>query len=337
MYGSTEMTRAGQHGFLYFPHSVYVFTPFAYLPLGVAEVLWRTVSLAAVAWALWEMCSMVGGTRRRLWFGLATLLGALPFELSASNGQANLLVIAAMTLAVTNISKRGWWAATAWLMVATALKPHAMAMTLIVAAVYPQMLWRLVIGLGVLGALPWLRPDWAYVWDEHVMFVKKLRVVTKPPPGANQELVGLLHAFGLILSDAVWTGVRLLGALGTLGACVLAKRRFSNSVALAYMLAITVVFIMLFNPRTEGPTHAMMGMMLGVFAARELIVRPLTAGAVMALGCVLMGVSYELIKPKNSVVLPVLDIAFGGYLLVQVVRGRGVLEGREGMGERVTG
>ena len=50
MYGSKEMTLQGRHGFLYFPQAAVLFTPFAYLPLAVSEVLWRGLGLGARGW-----------------------------------------------------------------------------------------------------------------------------------------------------------------------------------------------------------------------------------------------------------------------------------------------
>jgi hypothetical protein len=328
MYGSKEMTLEGRHGFLYFPVAAIAFTPFAYLPLAWAELAWRAASLALLMWALWRACTLVGGERRGLWFGVATPLALPVIALSASNGQANMVVAAAMTLGICEVAARRWWIATAWLILGLALKPHTMALIMVIAVLEREMLWRLCVGVAALVALPFLRPDWQYAWQQHLSFVEKMRVATRPPPGANQDLIGLLWTFGAQLPDRAWTVIRAAGAAGTLVLCWLARRRFERDASLVYTLSLAIVFIMLFNPRTEAPTHAMMAVVLGLFGARELIVRPRPLAWCMVIVSVLMAVSHEVIKPKNSWVLPLLDLWIGAYLVGSVLSGSGAFPAR---------
>lgn len=356
MYGSKEPTQEGRHGFLYLPHAATLFTPLAYLPLTLAEVLWRVLNLAGVAYALWRVCAVFGGERPRLWFGAGTLLALSPTLLSAQNGQCNLLILAIMAMGTVEMIERRWWRASAWLALGLAFKPHVLVLILLVGVLQPPIRFRLLVALAIAAAIPWLNPDWTYVWREHVGFAEKMSVAGKPPPGTEQDLVTLLYTVGVTLPDRAWLVVRLGGAGIVSLLALLATLRFDRAVALFYTFSLAVLYIMIFNPRTEGPTHAMMAITLAVFTLAELTksrgwlgrlvaaVRMLidasdasvpsqpwvraTLGGLLAWGlvgsCVLMGTSHNFV-PDNRWVRETLELCFVAYITWNIIARRPVL------------
>jgi hypothetical protein len=325
MYGSTQPTQEGRHGFLYLPQAATLFTPLAYLPLTLAEVLWRVINLAGVAYALWRVCGIFGGERRGLWFGLATLLALSPTLLSAQNGQCNLLILAIMALGTVAMIERRWWRAAAWLALGLAFKPHVLVLILLVAVLQPPMRLRLLVALVCVAALPWLNPDWSYVWQEHISFAHKMRVAGKPPPGTEQDLVTLVYKFGITLPDRAWTAIRLAGAGAVSLLALLATLRFERAVALFYTFSLAILYIMIFNPRTEGPTHAMMAITLAVFTVAELTARPRGLAWALVAACILLGTSHDLIRPTNRWMQPTLELWLAGYLAWSILSRRSVL------------
>ena len=242
------------------------------------------------------------------------------------NGQANNLVVAAMTLAVVDVARGRRWGAVAWLVLGVAAQAARGGAGLLAGGRrcdrrcgggwrWGWWCWRHCLGCGPTGGM----------WQQHLSFVEKMRVATKPPPGTNQDLINLLWSVGVTLPDRAWTVIRVVGALGALWLAILAQRRFERWVSLVYVLAISILYIMLFNPRTEGPTHAMMGMVLGVFGARELIARPGVLAWTFVVACVLMGEAHELVRPNNPWTQPLLDLWFAAYLIWHIVRGRAAL------------
>jgi alpha-1,2-mannosyltransferase len=325
MYGSTEPTQEGRHGFLYLPQAATLFTPLAYLPLMLAEVLWRVINISGVAWALWRVCGVFGGERRRLWFGLGTLLALSPTLLSSQNGQCNLLILAIMALGTVEMIERRWWRAAAWLALGLAFKPHVLVLILLVGVLQPPMRLRLLVALAVVAALPWLNPDWSYVWEEHISFVRKMGVAGKPPAGTEQDLVSLLYTFGITLPDRAWLVIRLAGAALVSLLSLLATLRFERAVALFYTFSFAILYIMIFNPRTEGPTHAMMAITLAMFTLAELTSRPRLFVWALASVCILLGASHNLIHPTNRWMQPMLELWFAVYLTFNVIARRPVL------------
>jgi alpha-1,2-mannosyltransferase len=325
MYGSKEPTQEGRHGFLYLPQAATLFTPLAYLPLTLAEISWRFLNLAGVAYALWRVCAVLGGERRRLWFGLGTLLALSPTLLSAQNGQCNLLIMAIMTLGTVEMIERRWWRAAAWLALGLAFKPHVLVLILLVGVLQPPMRARLLVTLAAVAALPWLNPHWPYVWQEHLSFVEKMRFAGKPPPGTEQDLVTLVYTLGLTLPDRAWLVIRLAGAGAVSLLALLATLRFERAVALFYTLSLAILYIMIFNPRTEGPTHAMMAITLAAFTLAELTRRRGPVAWALAAVCVLMGTSHNLI-PGNRWARETLELCFAAYLTWNVLKRRPVFD-----------
>jgi hypothetical protein len=325
MYGSKENTLQGLHGFLYFPQAAIVFTPLAYLPVLAAEILWRLISLASVAWALWRMCGIFAGERRLLWFGLGTFLAMPATLLSSQNGQCNLLILALLALGAADMIQNRLWCSTFWLVLGLALKPHALVFILLIAVLQPSMRWRLLVGILAVAALPWVNPNWTYVWQEHISFVQKMRVAGRPAPGDEEDLCALLWSLGHTLSDRVWLIIRLVGA-GTISLlALLATRRFARSVSIFYVFTLAIQYIMIFNPRTEGPTHAMMAIPLAIFTMQELTTNRRAISWALVAVCVLLGTSHTLIHPINRWMQPMLELWMAVYVASHILRGRSPL------------
>jgi hypothetical protein len=94
---------------------------------------------------------------------------------------------------------------------------------------------------------------------------------------------------------------------------------------LAYTLTLAILYIIIFNPRTEGPTYAILSVPVGFFAARELLV-PIRAWAIMlTLLAILLGISHELVGPANPWVRPSLAIVFAAYVVSHVLTRRAAI------------
>jgi hypothetical protein len=337
MYGSREPTQEGRHGFLYLPQAAVLFTPLALLPTIAAEILWRLLGLSGVACALWRLAGVLAPDRRLLWFGLGSFLAMPATLLSTQNGQCNLVIVAIMTLGTVAMMERRWWRAAWWLALGLAFKPHVLVLILLVGVLQPPMRPRLLVTLAAVAALPWINPDWGYVWQEHLSFVEKMRVAGKPPPGTEQDIVTLVYSLGAQLPERAWLVIRVAGAGAVSLLALLATLRFERATALFYVLTLSVLYIMIFNPRTEGPTHAMMGLPLTVLALDALTRRQRPIGWALAAVCVLLGTSHELIHPINRWMQPTLELWIGAYVAWQILTSRPIAAPRpeSGPGERV--
>jgi hypothetical protein len=75
------------------------------------------------------------------------------------------------------------------------------------------------------------------------------------------SVLGLL---GVNVSESIQTAIRFVAAAGAIGLCLAARWRTTSTRAAEYLLAISVLYILLFNPRTENNTYAMLGPVIGL-------------------------------------------------------------------------
>ena len=78
---------------------------------------------------------------------------------------------------------------------------------------------------------------------------------------------------GVGVADRVQPVIRLVGGLATLAATVVVFRRLPESRRPVWLFTLTVVYLLLFNPRTENNTYCLLGPALGMFYAEEQIGR----------------------------------------------------------------
>jgi len=71
---------------------------------------------------------------------------------------------------------------------------------------------------------------------------------------------------GVAVPETVQTILRLVAALGTLALCWQSRRRHDAVRSAAYVFALSVAYLMLFSPRTENNTYAMLGPAIAVFS-----------------------------------------------------------------------
>ncbi|HUJ17471.1 MAG TPA: glycosyltransferase family 87 protein, partial [Nitrospirota bacterium] len=169
-----EMSGIG--GFTYFPQAAILFSPFAILPRAAGEMAWRLVSIGAIALSLRSFGSLVAERSGKNLFPLMTLV-AIPIVWDcARNGQATLLMTAVMLMAVVDVSRSRWWQATLWLALAVAIKPLAIVLVLLIAAIDRPMTWRALLGMVLLALFPFLTQRPGYVVEQYVTCLQNMAI-----------------------------------------------------------------------------------------------------------------------------------------------------------------
>ena len=312
------------HGFLYFPQAALTFAPWALLPHAVAEVAWRLCIIHALAYACFRINQALGGDGRSFW--TISICSTVLAWGCARNGQSTLAITAMMMLAAIDLSEARWWRATVLLSLAVAFKPLAIVMVLLAAAIYPQVSWRMVIGMVIVAVAPFLtqRPD--YVMSQYVDCVRSLQVTFHVGESEKwAQFFGMLEVARIDLPGPIRTGIRLAAALGTLLACWRAARVLAPQRAAYYLFAFSACYLMLFNSRTEGNTYAMVGPVYGVLLAEALFRRKDQRAASWMIAAVSLSVlNYELailISPRPDAIWisPLVCAGVSGYLVAQLI------------------
>jgi hypothetical protein len=252
--------------FIYFPQAALVFAPWGLLPIPVGEVLWRETILGVLAAGVYRFTRLASEDDR--WFLINTFASAGTAAGCARNGQSTLIVTGLMLLAIVDLHDRRWWRATLLLSLAFAFKPIAIVLILLVAAIYPQMLWRLTIGLLIVALLPFLTQSPDYVISQYQACYENSHTAFQVGiTGHWAQLFGLLKVVGLDVPSSAQQIIRIAVAGATLVICWIAVRRLPSARGLFYLYAFATSYLMLFNSRTEGSTYAMIGPVYGLLLA----------------------------------------------------------------------
>ncbi len=308
-------------GFLYFPQAAVLWSPFAWMPVVVGEVVWRAASIALLASSAWRLSRLASPRPGAEPFPLVTLL-LIPTALgSARNGQMNLAFSAMMALACADLAREQWKRAAAWLSLAMALKPLTLALLLIVAALRPRrMIPSLAAGAAAVLAFPLLTAPPAYVLRQYTQCVEKLRTAIDPPPGLYSSLWAIPESLGVVTPHPVMSKVAAVCSLAALGLSWLAWKRLGRDRGPLAVLGVAAAYIMLFNSRTEGLTYVVLAPAVATLAAWEWFATGRRAVAAMLIGiCVILAFSRNLIGP-NLWLRPTVTLMFAGYLTALAAR-----------------
>lgn len=353
-------------GFLYFPQAAILHTPFSYGPPKLGEFLWRAAILGVFVAGVWRLAKLGHAANRPDYFAVISFLAIFSVAGNLRNGQSNLMMAGTMMLAAAELADRNWWRATLWLVLGLMFKPLGAVMVLLAGAVYfREMWWRLVIGLGVGAALPFVTAPFDYAWGQHVDFLTKMRAAGAPNRMFS-DVKGMLDTYlGPVVPDKAFMVLRAVMALVTLGLVWHTRRRFGGRAGALALLAGATVYLMLFNPRTEGLSYAALAPVMGVFFCWAVWKRENIAVAVavwLGVVCVMFGLEYETVKTIKTVLYlipmppplsltgvrldslispifgmagwfkPPMAVLFGGYLVYLLVKakpGEREDEGRE--------
>lgn len=317
--GSTDL-----FGFLYLPHAAILWTPLSFLPEDVANALWRvfTIGLFGIGcWKLFKVAERLTGAPMIL---LMTILAVLPSLSTMRNGQSTLPMTGLMLLGSVAALHGRWWFAAIWMALAVAIKPPAIALVLVVWAIFPALWWRMAVTMGVMLLLPFLAQSPDYVLDCYRTFLGKLANKTRPnsfEEGAifyAADFATFVRFVGIELSDRFALVIRVLAGLGVLALSWLSLRRMGPERGVPLIAALGCAYIVLFNPGTENNGYATVAPVMAMFAVMTLETRRPVLGGLLCALPVLVALNYETMKfitPDNTVwFCPAVTLVYLGYL-----------------------
>jgi len=323
MAGKTIFAHPGVGGFVYLPQAAVLFIPFSLLPVVVGEVVWRFVNIGVFALGIFQIARLARGRSGKDLFPLMTLV-TLPLAWDcARNGQATLIMTGLMLLAVVDIARSRWWRAVLWLSLGVAVKPLVIVLVLLVMAIDRPLSWRVPVGMLVTALVPFVTQHPTYVLDQYAAFWSSLTKAVHV--GAVDKgwttPFNALQLLGITVPEKIQTLLRVAAAFGTLALCYLSRRRHDAVRSAAFVFSLAVVYLMLFSPRTENNTYAMLGPAIAVFLAGAFLVEQRFREGLL-LSCIALAImggrSIErMLTPHagTSWLSPLMAVCFALYLL----------------------
>ena len=260
--GHDPYTQDNHAGFLYFPQAAFLFTPFNAVPFYLGEILWRVATFGLFVYALVRLTKVFlsrGASSSGKTFLILSLL-AVPSSLaSLRNAQFDLPLAALIVLAAMEIARSRWNASALWLSLAIALKPLAVVPLLLFGALYWKLIPRLIAGLLIVIAIPFLHWNPAFVAHEYVRCFETLVWAAKANEARYSDLAALISHVGIYPPDWLKTMVRIIFAVIYFGLGFAATRRLNGVHAAWTVGALSADYLMLFNPRTETCSYVFLG------------------------------------------------------------------------------
>ncbi len=329
----------GGAGFLYFPQSAILYIPMGVLPFGMSEICWRIISLGMFAWGIYCFAILLHRSifnqirngssysciKSQGFFFLLITVIAIPLSFSsARNGQMHLFLCGMLMLASYTFSERQWWKSACLLLIALALKPTAIVLLLMLGGLYWAIGWRLFVGLFIFLLFPFLTQFPDYVWHQYLSVMISLPNTVAMGSGDWGQVSSLLTQFGLELSKNTQTVIRLVFALGVFGLGYLIKKRYSLNEAALWIFVLSMCYLLLFNPRTEGNGYFMLAPAVGFIMSRAIIRKQYFLVSSLVLGLLISSLGYyiaHVFTPGHSVWLdPLLGSLFFILVLFEIFR-----------------
>ncbi len=289
----------GVGGFVYLPQAAVLFVPYALFPTTAGEILWRMTMVAVFAAGLYRLGRLAGERSAGEFFPLLSLVTIPLVWDCARNGQATLIITGLMLLAVSDIAHARWWRATLWLSLGVAIKPLVLVLVLLVMAIDRRMSWRLLVGMGVTAMAPFLTQAPSYVVQQYIACVQNM--ITAAHVGVSvwgwTTPFTALRALGIAeVPENIQTAIRIAGAIATLLLCLFMKRRLEPSRAALYLFTLASLYLMLFSPRTENNTYAMLSPAIAAFLASAFLIEQRREQGMLLVGMVILLIATRFIE-----------------------------------------
>jgi hypothetical protein len=242
----------------YSPLFAIAVTPFASLPDQWGCPLWKIANLGLYALALASFlrrCASpdLSATEKASFF-LLVLLGSLH---SLYIGQANVLMLALLLLALAAVGRGKWTLAALGIALATLVKGYPIALALLLAVHYPRRFGvRYAIALFGGLAAPFLFQSPAVVAGQYQSWFHHLRDSTQIMRERLRSIDHLLFVTGHPIDPQAFAVLGIAAGVGTLLLSLLfASQVTDHRAVLLRLYLLFAVWAMLFGPATETCTY----------------------------------------------------------------------------------
>lgn len=255
-----------QSGFYYFPQFALLFAPFHALPAPVGDILWRLVSMGLLLSGIGRLlrCWKWPDAQRALFY--CSLLAIAPSLGALRNGQANFLFSALMVHTVVFLATARWTSASLCLVGLLALKPIGLVPILLAPVVYWRLLKTLPLLLIVFLGIPFLFGSFDYVLLQYHEFIDLLCSPSLTDVHRFADVNGLLRTLGIHLSGSLSKAMSFMAGLSTLSLWLVGAYKRQEPQRALLLLALTTIYLVLFNPMTETNSYVIIAPALAVYA-----------------------------------------------------------------------
>lgn len=284
-------------GFIYFPQSAVLYSPLTFLPFAISEVVLRLIMLIVLAYATYLFSKLF--SKPALCFLIATVVICVIGFPAIRGGQFNVIITECLLLSLWCIYADKYILASVVLCVALALKPLIIPLLVIVFILYPSLRLKLMIGVLIVIAFPFLTQHPSYVLRQYGQIPHMLVSVAKLGNNLMDNWIQLftfLRRLNVMVSHTMQNIISFMAALLTLALCAIVYFKRNKVACALYFYSLVAVFLMLFNLRNEANSFVILGPAVGFFMADSLLKNKMVSAVVafiVFLGIKLLPAGYE--------------------------------------------
>jgi glycosyl transferase family 87 len=249
-------------GFVYSPVVGAFFAPFAWVPISLANVLWRLLNTALLLGGLAAFLkSALFADISKKHFGVLYLLLAPLAIGNIDISQANPLVEGLLLLAIAAVYSERWTGAAICVAIATAFKIYPIAVGLLICLIAPRRFsWRMLLALLLLLLIPFILQHWSYVWNQYHAWIATRTSDDRrqwPVEKLPLDLWFLIHWVWHISIDPKIYSLIQLGSAGALALFCAVKtlRGWPRNRILIGLFCFVSIWMTLCGPATESYTY----------------------------------------------------------------------------------
>jgi alpha-1,2-mannosyltransferase len=310
---SNFYTPEASGGFLYLPVFAALFYPMTIFGPLLANLIWRTLILLVLSFALLRAARRVNAGRDRFdIMGLTLLFAIFGAAGAVRNGQSTPLLLAATFLAFDAAYDRRFARAAGWATLAVIAKPLGIVVWLLIGATRPNSLPWLLSFLTITLLAPFACADANYVYFLYTQFIAMMSNISPELGGGAPwtDFMAIVRALGLSLDVPIIRAIQLVAALMTFIAALNLMRKRDYLTASVAPATLACSYMLLFNPRAEINTYIMMAVPYSLLAAHLLCAtQKIYSGLAIAAACVALGtgaLGYQVMKIFDPWSKPVL-------------------------------
>lgn len=249
-------------GFVYSPVVAAFFAPLAWIPVSVANVLWRVLNTAFLLGGLAAILksNLFDGIKEKNYGILYLLLVPLAVG-NIDISQANPLVEGLLLFAIAAVCTGRWNSAAACVAIATYFKIYPIAVGLLICVIAPRRFtWRILVALLVLLLIPFVFQRWSYVSSQYHAWIATRTSDDRrqwPVEKLPLDLWFLIHWFWhLPITPKIYSLIQLgtAGALALFCAVETWRGRAKNRI-LTGLFCLVSIWMTLCGPATESYTY----------------------------------------------------------------------------------
>lgn len=313
----------GDGCFVYFPTTAILVAPISFLPIKIADVIFRIISASILTTGMYYFCKNIGKTQLKRTFFVMTITAACIAQPAFFVGQLHMITTGLLLLGYAKIVEEKWWQSAILISLALALKPTSIVLYALAIGLFPRLTLKILVVTTFIFLLSLIARSPHYVLSQYIAYPQRFLVDMRFDANNGGHWATFFGAVAFYTHYAINGGaqflIRMVMAVVVFILSWIAKNKMDKQDALFFIVAIAMTYLMLFNSRSESNDYVMVSPILGYFLATFIEDKKWFWASGFIVAIILITMSWTIAKwltPHNNIWMnPSVISVFAVYLL----------------------